>query len=625
MESAPLPQSAFPHPELPRPEYPRPQFQRHSWMNLNGSWDFREDPGDCGFEAEFLQTDYPDQINVPFCRETPLSGLHREDPVLAVWYRRKLTIPADWHDQRILLHFGAADYETTVWVNGEEVGTHHGGHVSFTFEITQALGENQSDAILDVRCRDDWREAKPKGKQTDQYGPFGCCYPRTTGIWQTVWLEAVPPTYLGRPSLSSINGEAYLITLPVQGLASDLQVQATLGEDPRMTILGDPAKKEGIRFTPLADTPAVSVPARSEREVRLLLPVPEEHRHIWQPGEPHHHAIRLRLLDAHSNVHDEAYTYGGLRSVSLDGNRFLINGQAIFQRLILDQGYYPDGLLTAPSDDALRRDIELSLAAGFNGARLHQKVFEERFLAHADQLGYLVWGELPDWGHDQPGGDRKERHIGPAWIEEWLEAVARDRSHPAIIGWCPLNEQMPNTENQRRELARVQRILALATRLADPTRPILDASGWMHLDPQGELYDGHNYDQNPETFAAKYAQLPTRYINREDTPEELPYDGQPFFVSEFGGAKWIPGRSTDEGTSWGYGNDPRTEEEFLTRFADLCQSLLRNPNVFGYCYTQLTDVFQECNGLYTFTREVKFPPEKLKAAQSIPAAYEAEG
>ena len=372
---------------------------------------------------------------------------------------------------------------------------------------------------------------------------------------------------------------------------------------------------------------------------RLDLPIPEARRTLWAAGDPHLYDVAIALLDGAGNVVDEAASYSALRSVSIDGKAIRLNGEVVFQRLVLDQGYYPDGIMTAPSDAALRRDIELSMAAGFNGARLHQKVFEERFLYHADRLGYLVWGEFGDWGcrgegplggeHQQPGAD---------YITQWLEVLERDYSHPCIVGWCPLNETWQVLGDRLTVLDDVTRGMFLATKAMDTTRPVLDTSGYSHRVPEADVYDSHDYSQDPDQLAANQSGLaegapylnsaaswglPARTADRlvGSLQWSIAYRGQPYFVSEFGGIWWNPELAAGE-ESWGYGERPQTIEEFHERFDKLCAVLLDNPDMFGYCYTQLTDIYQEQNGIYKFDRSGKFDLARLRAAQQRTAAIE---
>lgn len=585
----------------PRPEYPRPQFVRERWLNLNGPWEFADDPGDSGLERGLAAaTPYPDTILVPFCRESKLSGLERTDRCAAVWYRRTVTLPAEWAGCRVLLHFGAADYETTVWANGQEAGHHRGGHSSFRIDLSPWAVPGR-EVVLCVRCRDDWRSLQPRGKQSVRPLNSGCHYTRTTGIWQTVWLEPVPASRLERPRITPCVGQGqFQITQRVTEWQPGQRLRAALSY-------------QGLPLTRAESA------VGQDFHTSLTLPIPPEHLHLWNVGQPRLYDITLELADAAGRIVDRATTYAGLRAVSLQGNRFLLNGRPVFQRLVLDQGYYPDGILTAPCDAALARDIELALAAGFNGARLHKKVFEERFLHHADRLGYLAWGEFPDWcqsphehGHACEGWDTN-------FVTEWMEVLERDCNHPSIIGWCPMNEQMQR-EGGEAALETTMRALFMAAHLADPTRPVLDVSGWSHRLPETDIYDMHDYAQDPETLRANTLchSRPGHGANWPDgRPHNIPYLGQPFFISEFGGIQW----PVQEGT-WGYGTAPKNLEEFYQRFAGLCRVLLEHEGSFGYCYTQLTDVFQECNGIYHFDRSEKFSLEPLRAAQTRPAACE---
>lgn len=590
---------------VPRPEYPRPQFVRSTWLCLNGEWQFEIDPGDSGLERGLLQRDLRDRILVPFCPESSLSGIGNTDFLNAVWYRRTMAIPSEWAGQRVLLHFQAVDYDATVWVNGQELGRHRGGFTPFSVELPEdVIGQ---EATIVVRARDDARIPQARGKQAQSYANMECVYTRTTGIWQTVWLEPVPKVALRRPRLTPdvANGLIRLVQ-PISAHRAGLRLQANLRDS------------EGLICT-------ASCAAGWDLSPQLDLPIPAERRYLWSPEHPYLYDLEIQLLDGETII-DQAHSYAGLRSVSIEGNAITLNGRKLFQRLVLDQGYYPDGIMTAPSDEALCRDIELSMAAGFNGARLHQKVFEERFLYHADRLGYLVWGEFADWGCGGYGPLGDHQQPGATYVTQWLEALERDYSHPSIIGWCPLNETWQPITDRITVLDDVTRAMFLATKAFDPTRPVLDASGYSHRVPETDVYDSHDYEQDPATFAARHAplELGKPFLNdHQGKVISLPYRNQPYMVSEFGGIWWNAEREPgDRTTSWGYGAPPQTLEEFYQRFEGLCDALLGHPAMFGYCYTQLTDVYQEQNGLYTFDRRAKFDLERLRAIQTRPAAIE---
>jgi len=610
-------------PAVPRPEYPRPQLVRPDWLCLNGRWQFEIDQGDSGLERGLVQRRLQGEIVVPFCPESKLSGVGNTDFLNAVWYRREVKIPAAWKGRRLLLHFQASDYDTFVWANGTEVGRHRGGMTPFTCDLTDVAVPGRTVTLV-VRARDNARESMPSGKQSWLYGNSGCHYTRTTGLWQTVWLEPVAKrAHLQRPKIvPDVANRRFVIEQPVHGAQAGLTFRARLrdGGD----LLSEASCRCGGGFYP-----------------RLDLPVPVEDLRLWSPADPHLYDLELELLDEHGQVVDAARSYAGLRSVCLDGYAITLNGRPVFQRLVLDQGYYPDGILTAPTDAALVRDIELSLAAGFNGARLHQKVFEERFLYHADRLGYLVWGEFSDWGlggmeavrgwWQQPDGTvvRGGNHNGSAYpatyVTQWLEALQRDFNHPCIVGWCPLNESQRRQDERFTVHDDVMRAMFLAAKLYDPTRPVLDISGYAHGLTESDVYDGHDYDQDPATFKARHDGLlaDRPFVKDSFYHQSIPWrPGQPYFVSEFGGIWWNP-RAKPGDASWGYGDRPKTLEEFFTRFEGLCAALLDNPRMFGYCYTQLTDVFQEQNGIFFFDRKKKYDLARVRAAQVRPAAIEA--
>jgi beta-galactosidase/beta-glucuronidase len=425
-----------------------------------------------------------------------------------------------------------------------------------------------------------------------------------------VWAEPVPDLHLRRTRITpDLAGGMFHVEQPISANQAGCQVRA---------VLSDAA----------GEVASATVRADLDLAPRLVLPVPADRQRLWSPADPHLYDLRVELLDATGRVLDTVASYAGLRSVSIDGLAVKINGEKVFQRLVLDQGYYPDGVMTAPSDAALIRDIELSIAAGFNGARLHQKVFEERFLYHADRLGYLVWGEFGDWGDNvaEFSGPARADYQQPnaSYVKEWLEALERDYSHPAIIGWCPLNETHQDITDHITVLDDVTRAMFLATKAFDTSRPVLDASGYSHRVPEADIYDSHNYEQDPEKFAAAMAPLAQDkpYTNPDgERTWSIPYNGQPYFCSEFGGIWWQP-KAVEGEDSWGYGERPKSLEDFYRRFEGLCAALLDDPKMFGYCYTQLTDVHQEQNGIYDFDRGEKFDLERIRAAQTRKAAIE---
>lgn len=515
-------------------------------------------------------------ITVPFPPESELSGVAHRDFMDAVWYRREFEVTSEDVDGRLLLHFGAVDYEAEVWVNGESVGSHRGGYTPFTFDVTDVVDRGTN--ALTVCARDEVRTGnQPAGKQSQRYDSHGAVYTRVTGIWQPVWLEPVPETYVERLQIDP--------NLP----DGTVHVRASLRGDPRGVDLEVEAAFEGEPVGE-ASTGVAGGTARCAVGVGEV--------HPWTPESPDLYDLTVRLR-RDGEVVDEVESYAGLRSVAVEDGVVLLNGERRFQRLVLDQGYYPDGLYTAPSDDALRRDVELGKEMGFDGARLHEKVFEPRFLYHADRLGYLVWGEHANWGLDHAD----PANLGP-FLDEWIEVLERDYNHPSLVGWTPFNETPTDQEDD------LLRTVYRATKAIDPTRPVVDTSGYVHVET--DLLDVHDYTQDVAEFRERYGAL------EEGESVELDYGDGEYgpelsYVSEYGGIWWNPG---NEG-GWGYGDRPESVDEFVERYRGLTEALLENERVGLFCYTQLYDIEQEANGLYTYDREPKFTPERMRELREI--------
>lgn len=567
---------------IPRPEHPVPQFARTAWLNLNGEWEFVRDHSISGKERKLYQAEsFPDRITVPFCMESELSGIGDKDFCECVWYRKEIEISADWLADRkhVLLHIGACDYLTDVYVNGTHIGmTHRGGYVSFSYDITSALTVGQN--VIVICAEDKLRSAtQPAGKQSSRYGSYGCFYTRTTGIWQTVWLENVPASYIEKVQYN------------------------TNVEDRSLTVSAKVVNGEGNTLTATAYWNGKKVGEASAKAThnRCDVVISLSELHLWEVGKGGLYDLTLTLGN------DTVTSYFGMRSLKLDDSALVINGKKVFQRLVLDQGFYPDGIYTAPTEQALIDDITRSMACGFNGARLHQKVFEPLFLYHCDRLGYLVWDELGNWGLNvaQPTAWR-------GYVCEWIEIMERDINHPAIIGWCPFNETQLGQDNE------LIAYIADLTRKLDPTRPVIDTSGWIHVAGATDILDWHDYDQNPETFRQRYIDVANGIPT--GNKKYCPFPLLPRFISEYGGIKWDI--NSGLGSAWGYGNAPQTEEEFLERFKGLTEALLFNSYITGLCYTQLTDVEQETNGLYTYDRQAKFDPAYFHAVLTQKAAIE---
>ena len=579
--------------KIPRAEHPRPDRKRESWLSLNGEWDFCIDNSLVDKENGFEKIKAAqDKIIVPFCPESKLSGIGHTDFINSVWYRRDIEIPTVWDGKRIILHVDACDYKTDVYVNDNHVGSHTGGYTPFAFDITDYLTDKGNSVT--INAVDDLRsERQVSGKQSHKLESYGCFYTRTTGIWQSVWLEAVEKahtvSYKVYPSVSS----------------SSVSIDTLVSEDAVGGVLNVRALYDGKEVG--------SASARIlSRHVSLGITLSETH--LWEVGCGRLYDLEFALEKDEKT--DVMSGYFGLREVSLTkSNGLTINGKTVFGRFILDQGFYPDGLYTAPSDEALIFDIEAAIACGFNGARLHQKVFEPRFLYHADRLGYMVWGETGNWGLD---------HTLPEniynFLPEWIEEVERDFSHPSLIGWCPFNETWDM--NGRRQSNEFIDAVYDVTKAMDNTRPTIANSG-SFPNSRTDANDFHDYEPDVELFRSNFKDASLGIVNdqlkRMDKDRQLCHAHLPIFVSEYGGIKWV---MDGDKTAWGYGNDVKTEEEFFERLKGLTDALLDNEAIFGFCYTQLTDIEQEQNGLLTYNRTFKFSPDKYKAVFSRKAAIE---
>ena len=576
---------------LPRGEYPRPECVRDEWLCLNGAWRFERDPGASGRERHFeRRRDFADEIQVPFCPESALSGLGYTDFMAAVWYQKQFILPESWQGKRVLAHFDAVDYEAFVYVNDTLIGGHRGGYIGFTLDISDALrpGEN----VITLCAEDDVRSRlQPAGKQSDRFFSHDCSYTRTTGIWQSVWLEPVEALY--------VKGMKLTPDLAQGCLAVEAEASCALGGARLVLKASYEGKPMGEAVIPFQGPVA-----------KGMLPLHEVM--LWEAGAGRLYDLEVSL-EKDGVVSDRFDSYFGMRSVGWGKGVMTLNGKPLFQRLILDQGFYPDGIYTAPNDGELKADIERSMAMGFNGARLHQKIFEPRFLYWADKLGYLVWGEQASWVLDYC-----HPQAALSFLPEWVEAVRRDINHPALVGWCPYNETWDRTGAHAMG-ARNLLLTYEVTKALDPTRPVIDTSGGFHV--KTDIYDIHDYCQDPETFKGYFAAMAEGGEAYVTFPQYQPgpeSKDQPYFVSEYGGIRWAP----EDSAGWGYGEAPKSEEAFIARYRGLTHALLDNPAICAFCYTQLTDVEQEVNGLYTYDRKPKFDPAVIRAINEKTAAIE---
>jgi beta-galactosidase/beta-glucuronidase len=573
--------------------HPRPQFERHGWVSLNGPWEFALDPDGQWFSPSEVQ--WSSVITVPFSPESPASGIGNTGFFRACWYRRIIEAPTTSMDSRLLLHFGAVDYRATVWVNGCEVGAHEGGYTPFTIELKPSVRAPR--LVIVVRAEDDPADlAQPRGKQDWQLNPHSIWYPRTTGIWQTVWLEAVPSTFIDRirwtPNLErwELGVEMWLAGARREGVRVGVKLRA-----------GDAL---------LADDTYAVVAGEVHRRIALSDPGIDDYRNglLWNPATPTLIDAEIRLWAERGELLDEIRSYTALRSVSVDGDRFVLNGRPYALRMVLDQGYWPDTGLTPPDDVALRRDVELAKAMGFNGVRKHQKIEDPRYLYWADRLGLLVWEEMPS---AYRFNDQSVQRV----TSEWIAAVERDCSHPCIVAWVPINESwgVPNLPTSAAERHYVQGLYHL-TKTLDPTRPVIGNDGWESL--ATDIIGIHDYDSDPERIAKRYRadEVLPRLFKRERPAGRLlvlgsdrPHD-QPLMLTEFGGIA-----CSHQDDSWGYSRAPSTQS-FEHSYGVLMCMVNSLGLLAGFCYTQFADTYQEANGLLYADRTPKFPLDRMARA-----------
>ena len=573
----------------PRAEYPRPQFERADWVNLNGEWSFALDLSDSGRDRDFYNSKgFEQRITVPFAPESKLSGIGYTDFINSVWYQRMIQIPSAWQGKRVKLNFGAVYYESEVYIDGRFVGRHYGGSDSFAFDITDFVGDGKEHSIV-VHAESDLRSGtQPGGKQSTNYYSYGCSYTRTTGIWQTVWMEAVDDMALERVQVvTDIDNEQIVVIPTYYNVAGGNTLSVEVRDGGKVVAHAESAAVQGV--------PVVVALKKAK---------------LWSPESPFLYDVVYEVKDAEGKTLDRVDAYVGMRKVHIDGNKIYLNNKPYYQRLVLDQGFYPDGIWTAPSDEALKHDIEMSKAAGFNGARLHQKVFEERFHYWADKLGYIVWGEMASW-------DKDFNSVAAArnFLSEWGNIVVRDRNHPALIVWTPFNEEFGVPSN---EAGRFLTDVYNETRRLDPTRPVNTVSGGIYV--ISDFSTAHCYEQDGARLHSmlfdgeKFYQPQGPNEGFERAIRKLYYDGSlPYVLDEFGGIKCAE-TQPEGGNSWGYGNAAPTREDFYTRLEALVKAIVdHSDKICGFCYTQLTDVEQEQNGVYYYDRGEKFDMGRVKA------------
>jgi beta-galactosidase/beta-glucuronidase len=575
--------------------YPRPQLVRRNWTSLNGPWRFAFDPTRRYRHPDQVEH-WPMTIRVPYPPESQASGIGDRGFHSSCWYQREFTLAPG--PGRVLLHFGAVDYAATVWVNGHHAVSHEGGHTPFCADITSMLAADGRQCVT-VRADDDPQDlTKPRGKQDWQLEPHAIWYPRTTGIWQTVWLERVPDPYIQKLRWTPhLEGFAFTFEAVVDGERSrDLTLEVAL--------------RHGRRV--LAHDSYRVLDSEVDRRIILSDPGIDDYRNelLWSPERPILLDAQVWLRDG-AAVIDEVSSYTALRSVTISRDRFMLNGRPYVLRMVLDQGYWPDTLLAAPSDRALRRDVELAKAMGFNGVRKHQKIESPRYLYWADRLGLLVWEEMPS-------AYRFTRTAIGRTVQEWMEAIDRDYSHPCVIVWVPFNESwgVPELASLGQHRHAVESLYHL-TKTIDATRPVIGNDGWESS--ATDIIGIHDYDRNAEHIKQRYgAEMdPAQLFDRRRpggrilTLDGYPHRGQPIMLTEFGGIALLSKEDTaSRPKAWGY-TCVSTREEFAALFHELLEAVALTPLFSGFCYTQFTDTFQEKNGLLDENRKPKLPLARI--------------
>jgi hypothetical protein len=573
--------------------HPRPQLERASFFSLDGDWEFAfDDQGIWQLPGEPV---FSHTITVPYAPEAPRSGIHDEGFHPVVWYRKAIELSAEQTpapNQTLMLHFGAIDYESDVWVNDRHVAHHIGGHTPVRVAITNHDGRSLS---IVVRAKDDASDMhKPRGKQDWKRQGHGIWYPRTTGIWQSVWLERVAASHIDLLHWTPDFGrfEIRLDTRTILPGAHRLRV--------RLSLDGRDLVDDEYGVTGAMTRRVISLPDPGIDDARAQF--------VWSPEHPQLIDATVTLLDADGTAIDEVKSYTALRGVSTANGRFIMNGRSVILRLVLDQGYWREGVMTA-SDDELRRDVELTKSLGFNGVRKHQKIENPRFLYWADVLGLLVWEEMPSaYSFSSTAITRL--------TSEWQEAIERDYSHPCIVAWVPFNEswgipELPHDVRQRS----YQQALYHLTKALDPTRPVSGNDGWEQI--ATDIFAVHDYNHSGDVLVGRYRTAEAfartlttfRSAGRVLEIDGHPFAGQPIMVTEFGGIAFFIGQEA----GWGYSMavDP---EDFVVRYADVLRGVTDSEIVAGFCYTQLTDTYQEQNGVLTMDRKPKGDLDRLRAA-----------
>ena len=572
---------------IERKEYPRPQFRRENWQNLNGEWEFAFDDKNESIKSGLWQGKkaLSRKINVPFTYEYPASGVGDAAQHDVVWYRRTFEIAEENRGSRALLCFNAADYQTDVWLNGVHVLTHTGGFAPFSADITDFLKKGEN--MLVVRCEDTLNDAVPRGKQSRTGSPFSCFYVPNTGIWQSVWLE-----FFGEDCIAE------------HLLLCDYDKTELYGELTTLYGIADEAEIAVVFDGKLIKRERLTLRGRHNR-YRFALPKDYTDDYSWSPENPRLLYVDFTLYKGGKRV-DLAHTRIGMRKISVDEHgKICLNNRPYYQRLVLDQGYWQESGLTPPSAEALRKDIELAKAMGFNGARKHQKLEDPYYCYYAEELGFLTWCEMPS-------AYRFCAEEATAITKEWQEIVRAGRNCTSNVCYVPLNESWGVREIATDERQKAfARSLYYLTKSLDPTRLISTNDGFETVNPT-DILGVHDYDAEKAEDFQKYAAEKYDGMHPQGFAlfaEGERYAGEPALLTEFGGRAM---QSDAKGEAWGYSGAAQNEEAFLKQLGSIMQGVY-SCNFQGYCYTQLTDVQQEVNGLLTAERKPKADIEKLKA------------
>lgn len=582
-----------------RTEYPQPQFQRKHWQNLNGQWQFAFDDADEGQRKQwYREHDWSEHIEVPFAYQSQLSGISDTTDHAVVWYQRTVTSQAE-SGETVLLHFGAVDYEADIWLDGQFIGHHQGGHTSFSFDITNQVSDS-AEHTLTVRVWDPIHDEEvTRGKQSWTGRSEGIWYTNTTGIWQTVWLEYVPQTYLESVQyFPDISAGTITIKGTIKHFVPGTQVQAVI------TFKDDPVTETIV--TPEIDSFTFTADVFAKKIFRSGY---HNDGRLWTPEHPHLFAIRFTTKTPNGEQ-DVVDSYFGMREVRTESGMVFLNNRPYYQKLVLDQGYWSEGLLTAPSDEAFKKDIKLAKAMGFNGARLHQKVEDPRFLYWADQLGFICWGECAS-------APVFSARAESALYAEWQEIIARDFNHPAIITWVPLNESwgVRSIHDDRQQQHFSQALYHLIHSL-DPTRLVQSNDGWEQTET--DICAIHNYSHGESAESPQYAYFKDSLSTWQKLLSQPPgsfdifakgfaYAGQPILLTEFGGIGY---NKADADAGWGY-TGAHSDAEFRNELQRIFTAVASSKSLNGFCYTQLYDTEQEVNGLMTYDRTPKIPVKEI--------------